>query len=158
MFFCVFVSSGAFFLLLQIWTGYSSQAGWVSFILGLLFAIMQGILITFLLNKMSDLPRACGFLSLFFPIVSLFPHFLLSLNQFLQKYSVKECIKYFKRERLRFVHLQLFLFYIFGGMCRYRIQGWKSFSVQNCDFFLFPWLAVSNAAILQSDAFLITNP
>lgn len=84
---------------------------------------------------MSDLPRACGFLALFFPIVSLFPQFLLLLNQFLQKYSVKECIKYFKRERLRFVHLQLFLFYIFGGMCRYRIQGRKSFSVQNCDFF-----------------------
>lgn len=148
-------SSSAFFLLLQIWTGYSSQASWVSFILGLLFAIILGMLITFLLNKMSDLPRACGFLALFFPIV--FPHFLLLLNQFLQKYYVKECIKYFKRERLRFVHLQLSLFYIFGGMCGYRIQGWKSFSVQNCDV-LFPWLSVSNAAILPSDAFLITNP
>lgn len=144
-------SSSAFFLLLQTWTGYSLQACLKALTLWLLFVIILGTFITSLLNKMYYL------LVLISPTVYLLPHFLLILlKQFLQMYSVNQCMEYFKRERLRSAssnHLSSTYLVIcvgtepkIGNQFQFRI-------VMVCS----PDLLTLMLHILQSEAFLITN-
>lgn len=70
---------------------------------------------------------------------------------------MKQFMGYFRRERLRFASLKLSLFYIFDntyGGTEFKAGNHFQFRIVS----LFLWLVDSNAAVLQSDAFLITNP